>query len=99
MRLVAFFIVAIALKCSLALSEGEEKVINDLFQEWPVLHSVSPPWTSNASEACDVPFGGLTCSQGLEKHIIGLYDANFFFQVSISFYGLTVSSCFASPKA
>lgn len=62
------------LERSIALTEGEETTILDFYQTWPALAHLSPPWSPNASIACDnPPFQGLECSEGPEKHIIGLY--------------------------
>lgn len=69
------FLLIATLQGSLALSQGEETAISDLFQEWPFLGSLSPPWTSNSSEACNAPFQGLVCSDGPDQHILSLYEA------------------------
>ena len=72
------FLLLITLEGSLALSEGEEKAISEILKEWPFLKHVSPPWTTNSSEACNAPFKGLLCSLGPDEHIISLYAPVFF---------------------
>ena len=77
MSFPVLFLLILTLKVSVALSEGEETAIADLFKEWPFLGSVVPPWTSNASQACNAPFKGIKCSEGPDKHILSLYVIEF----------------------
>lgn len=67
-----------------ALSEGEKTAISDLLKEWPFLGNLSPPWTSNSSEACIAPFKGIVCSDDFDQHIISLYDTSVLFASFLS---------------
>ena len=81
MKLTLLFLLVVTLEVVTALSQGEKTAITEILQEWPFLNTVSPPWTSNASVACDAPFKGLKCSDGADQHILSLYDNKFcFFQ-------------------
>lgn len=71
----ALIIVICVICIAESLSLGEKECISDFLSAWPDLGSLVPPWTSNASSACDnPPFKGITCTEGPEKHVIGLYD-------------------------
>lgn len=71
-------VLLIALWRTSALSSRELEAISSLAEEWPVLRSLVPSWTLNASEACnDPPFYGLTCSGGPDPHVVSLYDKGF----------------------
>lgn len=71
-----------------ALSEGEKSVVGSLLLGNPYLSLLSPPWTSNSSLACEEPpFEGISCSDGSEKHITGLYapaEFNLYFTFFLS---------------
>ena len=74
MKLIMFVLLVVTLEVVTALSQGEKTAITEILQEWPFLNTVSPPWTPNASEACNAPFKGLKCSDGADQHILSLYD-------------------------
>lgn len=60
-----------------ALTTEEESAVLALLTSFPALASVSPPWSTNASSACDnPPFYGLECTNEPDKHILTLYDSN-----------------------
>ena len=64
---------AMLLSSAIALSESEEKVLQNLLINWPELRTSTPPWTSNVSDACiSPPFYGLKCSPD-GAHIVSLY--------------------------
>ena len=70
-------LLSICLGISFALTEGEKTTILDLYKSWPGLDHLSPPWSLNASKACETPaFQGLECSEGPDNHILGLYVSN-----------------------
>lgn len=74
MRILVFILLFLSIDLVFGLSEGETKAIEDFVTEWPYLQDLFPPWTSNASKACeDPPFNGIECSEGPDKHIVGLY--------------------------
>ena len=59
-----------------ALTVGEKSAIEAIFNHFPVLGQSTPPWTSNASEACsEPPFYGLSCSDTSDPHVVSLYVA------------------------
>ena len=65
------FLCIVTVTGSLALSDGEESAIQAIVLNFPRLASASPPWTSNASNACSSPgFYGVSCNDG---HITALY--------------------------
>lgn len=77
MRLIAVFLFFFICTAA-ALSVSEEKAIKDLLTAFPDLGSLSPPWTSNASEACIYPpFKGITCSDSPKNNVIKLYELFF----------------------
>ena len=92
LRFIVVFCLITAMEGSMALSEGEERAISDLFQEWPFLGGLYPPWTSNSSEACNAPFKGLNCTTGPDQHILSLYDTNFCNCCCFQFPGLVSDS-------
>ena len=58
---------------ALALTQGEERALLNIFESNPTLGSLNPRWSENTSAACDAPgFYGLTCSADTDPHIIGL---------------------------
>lgn len=64
---------ATLLGCSLALTEDEKWTLDRFFSDFTNLSQMTPPWTSDSSQACIPPgFYGLECSQD-RQHIIGLY--------------------------
>jgi Leucine-rich repeat (LRR) protein len=70
-------VLLIALWRTSSLSSRELEAISSLSEEWPVLRSLVPSWTLNASEACnDPPFYGLTCSGGPDPHVVSLVLEN-----------------------
>lgn len=74
MRAIVLVLLLICFDLAFGLSEGETRAIEDFVQEWPYLQGLSPPWSSNASKACDnQPFHGIECSDGPDKHIVDLY--------------------------
>ena len=74
---LALLIVLIA-NGALALTDGEKEALDRLLHEFPELGYLSPPWTSNVSEACGpIPFQGLNCSDGDDPHVTGLYESYF----------------------
>lgn len=73
---------------ALALTAGEESVLQTFRTSWPALSFIQPVWTENISEACGPrPFYGLTCSEGPDPHVTKMYGAVFQF--------LPSSGCFA----
>ena len=75
MRLCIILLVVLSLVCSsLALTPEEETALHAFYEAFPGLALASPPWTSNASKACEGPgFYGITCSNDSDTHVIGLY--------------------------
>lgn len=73
--LIALFSLLISVR---ALSEGEILALEHLLTEFPVLASLTPPWSSNVSEACEGSgFYGITCSKD-RAHVTELYVSHFF---------------------
>lgn len=74
---------------SSALTPGEISAIEAIYQNFPKLGIIDPPWTSNASNACGTPgFEGITCSLGPEPHVLGLYDTICVQPICLLFYRL-----------
>lgn len=74
MRAITLLILVLCLKGAIARSEGEKTAISDLLLSIPDLGHLSPPWVSNASEACGIrPFKGILCSEGLDQHVVSMY--------------------------
>ena len=77
-HVMLWLLLAAAVSKCYALSETELTAISALYNEWPPLRLQTPPWTANASEACnDPPFSGLECSVEGESHVTSLYDLLF----------------------
>lgn len=65
---------------ALALTGPEEKAVFALMESLPNLRLQPYPWLNDSTKICDHDlFEGLTCSDGPDKHIIGLYEALFSF--------------------
>lgn len=75
MFLIRILIVLFALSiCTSALYTHEELALSEIYESVEGLRRVSPPWRSNVSAACEHPvFYGITCSEGPNPHVIGLY--------------------------
>lgn len=73
-HLIAIVLLVALLSGSSALTSGEENALKALLHSFPALADAAPAWSSNTSAACDLlPFYGVTCSDGPEKHITRLY--------------------------
>lgn len=80
-HLMRFIWIALALltlsSAALALSEDEKQGLSRILNEIPLLSNMSSPWSQNVSLACDTPgFYGITCSDGPDPHVIGMYGPN-----------------------
>lgn len=62
------------------LSAGEIKALEALYSNLPQLGRQQPPWTANATAACDHPvWYGLECSKDPDQHVIRMYVVFKFF--------------------
>jgi hypothetical protein len=69
-----FVVLLLVAPLSWSLTQRELDGVASLIEDWLQLSHTSPPWQSkNTSAVCDVPFYGVTCSDGPDPHIIGLY--------------------------
>lgn len=97
MRLIAIILLFYWICTATALSGGEEQAIKDLLIAFPILGHLRPPWTSNASEACNKPpFKGIMCGDSPEIHVTELYDQLFEISTTIT-SSLLLTTVFSIP--
>lgn len=71
--LALFLLLAVLTPCSLALSESEKFALDRFYANFANLRLITPPWSSDSSQACIPPgFYGVECDTA-RQHVIGLY--------------------------
>lgn len=72
---------------SAALSSEEIEALQAIATKWSSLALQHPPWNPNrASDACNPPWYGLTCSPAPDAHVIGLYVPFSYILSLLAFY-------------
>ena len=90
LSLLALLVLFTAPHSTLALTDDEIGALQALYDEFPVLQDIDPPWRSNVSRACTPPyFYGVTCSSGGDQHVMSLYgEEEIFVRQTVHFLGL-----------
>ena len=74
-RVLLLLLIAYAAHCSLALTDGEIKALQDIATEWDYFAYTPSPWPTDGFEnACKPPvFYGLSCTNDPDPHVTSLY--------------------------
>lgn len=65
---------------SSAITPGEQSAIRAVLKHFPDLeYHVLPQWSADRDPCAYPPFYGITCSNGTDPHILGLYGRLFFY--------------------
>lgn len=75
-RLLRTVVLLLLAVWALALTSDEQTALIELRSSIPNLRALPAPWIADPTEACDSDyFEGVTCSDGPDPHVIGLYEA------------------------
>lgn len=91
-KLLALILLLWLVSVAYGLTRGEKDALEAFQTTWPGLQLVTPSWNRSVLTACDPPvFYGLTCDNGPDPHITGMYAGIFFSpEPKVVFFSLVI---------